>query len=78
MADTTLEALRSHMAKWRKQNRKHGIETNPLGDQEEALRWICDQIDKLCYLSSATARQSLQTTEWVREVLPVAHERRRR
>jgi SMC interacting uncharacterized protein involved in chromosome segregation len=47
MGDTTLEALRSHMAKWRKQNRKHGIETNPLGDMDEAVKWLCREIDRV-------------------------------
>jgi len=47
MAETTHEALRAHMAKWRKQNRKHGIETNPLGDTDEAIKFLCREIDRV-------------------------------
>jgi hypothetical protein len=44
MSDTH-EALRAHLKKWRAEQRKLGMETNPLGELEESVRFLCARID---------------------------------
>jgi hypothetical protein len=42
MSESTHDALREHMAKWRE---KYGATANPFGEVEEKVRWLCERLD---------------------------------
>ena len=41
----THAALQAHLKQWRAQQRKQGMETNPLTEHAESIRWLCAQLD---------------------------------
>jgi hypothetical protein len=40
----TYAALRAHIAKWRK---GRGFNANPLGEQQESIRWLCERLERM-------------------------------
>jgi hypothetical protein len=57
MSDSTHEALRAHIKKWRKGNRKRGIEVNPLGELDEMVRFLCSIFDQLAKREAMAAKE---------------------
>lgn len=64
MADSTHEALRAHMAKWRKGK---GFNASPLGELEEKVRYLCERLDalapKLVVYGEAKLKRKWRTKE---------------
>jgi hypothetical protein len=57
MTDSTHEALRAHLTRWLKSNRKRGMEINQLGEHDEALRWLCGRLDALTVVDEHERRK---------------------